>query len=59
MMQNLLLEEGDVITIRSATLRKGTFVKLQPHTKARAGRSRLERSLFSYFVCCKMYFCLA
>ena len=43
-MQNLLLEEGDVITIRSATLRKGTFVKLQPHTKARPGRSYLEQS---------------
>ncbi|KAK9845218.1 hypothetical protein WJX81_000357 [Elliptochloris bilobata] len=33
MMQNLLLEEGDIVTISSATLRKGTYVKLQPHTK--------------------------
>ncbi|KAG7670190.1 hypothetical protein Ndes2526A_g06523 [Nannochloris sp. 'desiccata'] len=33
MMQNLLLQEGDVITLRSATLPKGTFVKLQPHSK--------------------------
>lgn len=32
-MQNLLLEEGDVIAIRSATLPKGSYVKLQPHTK--------------------------
>ena len=32
-MQNLLLQEGDVITLRSATLPKGTFVKLQPHSK--------------------------
>jgi ubiquitin fusion degradation protein 1 len=32
MMQNLLLQEGDVITLRSATLPKGTFVKLQPHS---------------------------
>ena len=32
MMQNLLLEEGDLINIRSATLPKGRFVKLQPHT---------------------------
>lgn len=38
MMQNLLLEEGDITTIRSATLRKGTYVKLQPHTKVRASR---------------------
>jgi len=33
MMQNLLLQEGDVITLRTATLPKGTFVKLQPHSK--------------------------
>ena len=33
MMQNLLLQEGDVVTLRSATLPKGTFVKLQPHSK--------------------------
>eukprot|EP00884_Botryococcus_braunii_P012396 jgi/Botrbrau1/21157/Bobra.0061s0051.2 len=33
MMQNLVLEEGDVISIRSATLPKGTYVKLQPHTQ--------------------------
>lgn len=29
MMENLLLQEGDVVTLRSATLPKGTFVKLQ------------------------------
>lgn len=33
MMQNLLLQEGDLVTVRSANLPKGTFVKLQPHTK--------------------------
>ena len=33
MMQNLLLQEGDLITIRSATLPKGQFVRLQPHSK--------------------------
>jgi ubiquitin fusion degradation protein 1 len=33
MMQNLLLQEGDVITLRNATLPKGTYVKLQPHSK--------------------------
>ena len=32
MMQNLLVEEGAVVTISSATLPKGTYVKLQPHT---------------------------
>eukprot|EP00741_Cyanophora_paradoxa_P024025 tig00021720_g23200.t1 len=33
MMQNLLLEEGAIINIKSATLPKGTFVKFQPQTK--------------------------
>ncbi|KAL6766383.1 hypothetical protein ACKKBG_A35820 [Auxenochlorella protothecoides x Auxenochlorella symbiontica] len=33
MMQNLVLEEGTVIRLSSATLPKGSFVKLQPHSK--------------------------
>lgn len=33
MMQNLLLTEGDVVHLKNATLPKGTYVKLQPHTK--------------------------
>lgn len=33
MMQNLLLQEGDIVTLKNATLQKGTYVKLQPHTK--------------------------
>ncbi|WCJ31125.1 ubiquitin fusion degradation 1 [Euphorbia peplus] len=33
MMENLLLQEGDMVRLKSATLRKGTYVKLQPHTK--------------------------
>jgi ubiquitin fusion degradation protein 1 len=32
MMQNLLLSEGDLVRLKSATLPKGTYVKLQPHT---------------------------
>jgi ubiquitin fusion degradation protein 1 len=32
MMQNLLLQEGDLVVLRSATLPKGSFVKLQPHS---------------------------
>jgi Ubiquitin fusion degradation protein UFD1 len=32
-MQNILLQEGDILNVKSATLPKGTFVKLQPHTK--------------------------
>jgi ubiquitin fusion degradation protein 1 len=32
MMQLLLIEEGGFITIKSATLQKGNYVKLQPQT---------------------------
>ncbi|BDA46487.1 Ubiquitin recognition factor in ER-associated degradation [Coccomyxa sp. Obi] len=32
MMQNLLVEEGAVVTVSSASLPKGSYVKLQPHT---------------------------
>lgn len=32
MMQNLDLEEGQVVTLRSISLPKGSFVKLQPHS---------------------------
>ena len=31
-MQNLALEEGEIVNLRSASLPKGTYVKLQPHT---------------------------
>lgn len=32
MMQNLALEEGEIVNLKSASLPKGTYVKLQPHT---------------------------
>lgn len=32
MMENMLLQEGDIINVKNASLSKGTFVKLQPHT---------------------------
>ncbi|XP_018484909.1 uncharacterized protein LOC108855558 isoform X2 [Raphanus sativus] len=32
MMQNLLLQEGDIVRVKNVTLPKGTYVKLQPHT---------------------------
>ncbi|KAJ4832130.1 hypothetical protein Tsubulata_038670 [Turnera subulata] len=33
MMQNMLLQEGDIVQLKNASLGKGTYVKLQPHTK--------------------------
>uniref|UniRef100_A0A7N0T1P6 Ubiquitin fusion degradaton protein n=1 Tax=Kalanchoe fedtschenkoi TaxID=63787 RepID=A0A7N0T1P6_KALFE len=32
MMENMLLQEGDIVRVKNATLPKGTYVKLQPHT---------------------------
>ncbi|KAJ7978533.1 Ubiquitin fusion degradation protein 1-like [Quillaja saponaria] len=33
MMENMLLQEGDVVRVKNVTLPKGKYVKLQPHTK--------------------------
>ncbi|XP_017421222.1 uncharacterized protein LOC108331106 isoform X1 [Vigna angularis] len=33
MMQNMLLQEGDTVRVKYSSLPKGTYVKLQPHTK--------------------------
>ncbi|KAJ7947628.1 Ubiquitin fusion degradation protein 1-like [Quillaja saponaria] len=33
MMENMLLQEGDIVQVKNTSLMKGTFVKLQPHTK--------------------------
>ncbi|XP_022755791.1 ubiquitin recognition factor in ER-associated degradation protein 1-like isoform X1 [Durio zibethinus] len=33
MMENMLLQEGDIVQVKNASLTKGTYVKLQPHTK--------------------------
>lgn len=33
MMENLLLQEGDFVRVKNVALPKGTYVKLQPHTK--------------------------
>nr|XP_025690877.1 ubiquitin fusion degradation protein 1 homolog isoform X1 [Arachis hypogaea] len=33
MMENMLLQEGSIVRVKNVTLPKGTYVKLQPHTK--------------------------
>ncbi|KNA20892.1 hypothetical protein SOVF_047510 [Spinacia oleracea] len=33
MMENMLLQEGDIVRVKNVTLPKGTYVKLQPHTQ--------------------------
>lgn len=33
MMENMLLQEGDIVHVKTASLSKGTYVKLQPHTQ--------------------------
>ncbi|XXG80875.1 hypothetical protein AAC387_Pa09g1645 [Persea americana] len=33
MMENMLLQEGNIVKVKNATLQKGTYLKLQPHSK--------------------------
>lgn len=33
MMENMVLQEGGIVKVKNATLLKGTYVKLRPHTK--------------------------
>ncbi|XP_044483258.1 ubiquitin fusion degradation protein 1 homolog isoform X2 [Mangifera indica] len=52
MMENLLLQEGDIVKVRNTSLAKGSYVRLQPHTKDFLDISNpkaiLETSLRSY-----------
>ncbi|XP_059430696.1 uncharacterized protein LOC132164247 isoform X2 [Corylus avellana] len=52
MMENMLLQEGDVVQVKNASLAKGTYMKLQPHTKdfldISNPKAMLERSLRGY-----------
>ncbi|XP_065857079.1 uncharacterized protein [Euphorbia lathyris] len=55
MMKNLHLEEGEVISLKSVKLEKGTYVKLQPHSVDFLGilnpKAALEECLSSKFFC--------
>lgn len=52
MMQNLLLNVGDTVRVRSVSLPKGSYVKLQPITSdfldITNPKAVLERALRSY-----------
>ncbi|XP_020083699.1 ubiquitin fusion degradation protein 1 homolog isoform X2 [Ananas comosus] len=52
MMQNMLLQDGDIVHVQNTSLPKGTFVKLQPHTKdfldISNPRAILERTLRNF-----------
>ena len=52
MMENMHLNEGDVIHLRSASIPKGSFVKLQPQTsdfiQISNPKAVLEKSLGSF-----------
>ncbi|VVB07542.1 unnamed protein product [Arabis nemorensis] len=52
MMQNMSLQEGDMVQIRSTSLVKGTYIKLQPHTQdfldVSNPKAILETTLRSY-----------
>ncbi|XP_047153686.1 ubiquitin recognition factor in ER-associated degradation protein 1-like isoform X1 [Vigna umbellata] len=52
MMENMLLQEGDLLYVKNTNLTKATYVKLQPHTKDFLDiynpKAILETSLRSY-----------
>jgi len=52
MMENMQLEEGDLLTVRNASLQKGTYVKIRPQSKTFIDlanpRAVLERTLAKY-----------
>lgn len=52
MMENMQLEEGDLLTVRNASLEKGTYVKFRPQSKKFVElanpRAVLERTLAKY-----------
>ena len=53
MMEHLELEQGDCVNVKSIRLKKGTYVKLQPHTKdfleISNPRAVLETTLRNFF----------
>ncbi|RHN60991.1 putative ubiquitin fusion degradation protein UFD1 [Medicago truncatula] len=52
MMEDMLLQEGDLVSLKSTSLEKGKFVKFQPHSKdfldISNPKAMLETSLRSY-----------
>ncbi len=50
----MLLQEGDVVQVKNASLAKGTYVKLQPHTKDFLDISNPKAMLVNYF---SIYIC--
>lgn len=52
MMENMLIQEGDIVHVKNASLSKGTYVKLQPHTQdfldVSNPKAILETALRSY-----------
>jgi ubiquitin fusion degradation protein 1 len=61
MMDNLLLSAGDLVNLQNVSLPKGTFIKIQPHTKDFLDISNpkavLETSLRSFTCLTKVRFC--
>lgn len=48
-MENMLLQEGDIVNVKNASLSKGTYVKLQPHTKDFLDVSNPKAMLVGFF----------
>ena len=58
MMENMLLQEGDIVRVKNVTLPKGTYVKLQPHTKDFLDISNPKAMWVSYFYVISSYLVL-
>ena len=57
-MENMLLQEGDIVRVKNVTLPKGTYVKLQPHTKDFLDISNPKAMSVSYFYVITSYLML-
>ncbi len=55
MMQNLLLQEGDLVHIQSVSLPKGSFVKLRPHSSDFLDISNPKAVCVSLFIILKAH----
>jgi len=55
MMEDMLLQEGDIVSLKSTNLVKGKFVKFQPHSKDFLDISN-PKAMYEYHIYCLFEF---
>jgi len=55
MMEDMLLQEGDIVSLKSTNLVKGNFVKFQPHSKDFLDISN-PKAMYEYHIYCLFEF---